>query len=360
MNDDETQPEPADDNAGVDDVRPGANDWLDPSSSLHRHRKRPVEPRGPLDRLRSRWRRWRRHRRKVAKNAPWYRPRNISLGLLGLVVVLILAVVVTALIKIHGIRRAPLLPVAAATGSLGTNLVVFGSAGDSASLDLDAQTLMVQFIHIGADYRTGQVIDFPRDLVIGEGPAAHTILDLYKTQGVVGVVGALQSAMKVTVNHVFQTSFAGYAAVSDALGGVTIPTVAGSQHFSGPQASAYVLGDAGQTSIETGHRYQFWSKALLESTLKPSVVVNPFKAWSVFTSTANNIVVDDTLDDSGLIKLVWHLRSLQPARMHFFTAPNKGYATVHGDRVLRSSPIDFDRLSTAIRTDNLATIGLFQ
>lgn len=336
----------------------GGTEWLDPEG--RRSRKR-TPPKGPIDRLKRKWRRWRRHRRRLAAVAPWYRPRNVVLAIALLVVIGVMSVLLAAYIRVSDIRRAPLLPVTAAPASIGTNILLLSSNGQSAALGLDPNTMVVEFIHLSANYGSGQVIDLPRDLILGTGTSATTVGSVYQHFGAVGLVTALEKDMGVTVNHVIQTSFGGYAQVTDKLGGLSITTDTGKQRFTGAQAQAYAAqpNPAGGT-IETGHRFQHWSKAMLTATLQPGVLLNPFTLWSIFADTADNIVVDDTLGNGGLISLAWHVKSLGPGSLHFFTAPNGGYGTFHGAQVLLSNPAGFAQLSTAIRTDNLATIGLFQ
>lgn len=358
----EDRPDLTDHEADADEVLtlPGttSSDWLDRPRQRRRQR---TPPKGPVDRWRRKWRRWRRHRRTLADVEPWYRPRNIALAVAVILLIGIVSVLLSAYIRISDIRRAPLLPVESAPASVGTNIVLLGSNGQSGALVLDPNTLVVQFIHISANWGAGQVIDLPRDLVVGTGDSATTIENLYTSKGVVGLISALQKDMGLTVNHVIQTSFGGYAQVTDDLGGLAIKTDTGKQQFTGAQAQAYAAepNPPGGT-IETGHRYQHWSKAMLEATLQPSTLLNPFTLWSVFSHTTSNIVVDDTLGNGALMGLVWDASSLSPSDLHFFTAPNAGYGSFKGKQVLRPNPTAFAQLSTAIRTDNLATLGLFQ
>ena len=358
--DPEDRPDLTDHEVDTDEVLtiPGTTDWLDDN---RHHRRRRTPPSGPVDRWRRKWRRWRRHRRALAAIEPWYRPRNIVLGIVVVVFIGLVSVLLSAYIRISDIRRAPLLPVESAPSSIGTNIVLLGSNGQSGTLVLDPKTLVVQFIHISANWGSGEVIDLPRDLVIGTGNSTTTVESLYQSGGVVALISALQKGMGLTVNHVIQTSFSGYAQVTDDLGGLSIKTDTGERRFTGAQAQAYAAAPSpvGGT-IETGHRYQHWSKAMLEATLQPSVLLNPFTLWSVFAHTTSNIVVDDTLGNGALMGLVWDASSLSPSRLHFFTAPNAGYGTVKGQHVLRPNPTAFGQLSTAIRTDNLGTLGLFQ
>lgn len=334
----------------------GNNDWLDPTSDRHRRRRHTTLTRR-RDRLRRKWRRWRRKRRKIAQTAHWYRPRNIAIGFVALVLVLILTAMISVYATINGIRRAPLMPITTSTPSIGTNIVLLSSDGQPAALALDPKTLVVQFIHISANHQSGQVIDLPSDLVMGSGKSATTIGDLYSSGGVIGLIGAIQTDMNLTVNHVIQTSFRSYAKVTDDIGGLSIETDTGFQTLNGAQARAYVdQAIPGQTGV----RFQHWSKAMMKGTLQPGVLFSPTTLWSVFDDTANGIVVDDTLNNSGLVGLIWDLKSLSPSDMHFFVAPNGGNGTLRHQKVLLSSPVAFSRLSTAIRNDNLATIGLFQ
>lgn len=366
--DDETAPRPSADPAEHEDgadaahgsehpVLPASMDWLDhPRRRRQSSRRR---RRGPLRRLKRKWRRWRRHRRTLADVSPWYRPRNIVLGIVGLILLGLLSVLISAYVRVSDIERAPLLPLASGPSSLGTNIVLLGSDGQAGSLTLDSKTLVVQFIHISAGYRSGEVVDLPRDLVIGAKDA--TVGGIYATSGVPGLIATLQKAMGLTINHVFQTSFNGYAHVTDDVGTLSIKTDSGPREFTGAQAEAYAAAPnpVGGT-IETGHRYQQWSKSLLQGTLQPSVLLNPFTLWAVFSDTTGDLVVDATLTNGALLKLAWHLASMSPSALHFVTAPNAGYGTIHGHHVLRPSPAAFAQLSAAIRTDNLATLGLFQ
>lgn len=338
--------------------QPATIDWLDGpqrSRSSSRRRRR----RGPWRRFKRKWRRWRRHRRTLADVAPWYRPRNIALGVVGLILIGLLSVLISAYVRVSDIRRAPLLPLASAPASLGTNIVLLGSDGQAGAVTLDPKTLVVQFIHLSAGYRSGEVVDLPRDLVIGS--KSTTVGAIYDTSGVPGLVATLQKTMGLTINHVVQTSFNGYAQVTDDVGSLSIKTDSGPRQFTGAQAEAYAAAPnpVGGT-IETGHRYQQWSKSLLQGTLQPNVLLNPFTLWAVFRDTTGDLVVDDTLTNGALLGLAWHLTSLSPSDLHFVTAPNAGYGAINGHRVLRASPAAFTALSTAIRTDNLATLGLFQ
>lgn len=353
-------PEASEDGPAEARFEPLADGWLDPNSQLHRRRHR-TPPQGPIDRVRRRWRRWRRHRRRVAKRAHWYRPRNISLGVIGLIVLLVVSMFLAAYLKVDGIRRAPLLPLSASTPSQGTNVLLLASSAPPRALQLDPNSLVVELIHLGANYQTGQVIDLPRDLMIGAGASAATVASLYQSGGVSGLVGALQNTMGLTINHAVQTSFAGYERVTSDLGTVTISTDTGKQPFNAAQALAWTTQqNLAGGSIESGRRFQHWSKGMLEAALTPGVLLNPFKVWALFSHTTGNLVVDDTFDNGALVGFVWHLRALRPTDLHFYTVPYTGYQDVNGRRVLMPNAAAFSQLSTAVRTDNLATLGLFQ
>lgn len=325
----------------------GDNEWLDPTSTRHR-RRRHTPPASRSDRLRRRWRRWRRKRRKIAETAHWYRPRNVSLALALLVFIGVFSVLLSTYIRISDVRRAPLIPVVQSTPSVGTNIVQVSSDGKPGALALDPNTLVVQFIHLSSNYRSGEVIDLPSNMVIGTGASAKTIAAIYATPGpsggVLGLIGALQTSMNLTVNHVIQTSFAGYANLTNDLGGLSIQTDTGWQTMTGAQAQTYVA--QSPPAPEIGRRFQHWSKAMIKGILQPGVLLNPFKVWSVFSDMTSGIVVDETLNDSAFIGLLWHLKSLDPSNLHFYTAP--------------SDPVAFARLSDGLRTDNPSLIGLYR
>lgn len=336
---------------------------LDLPDQTHRRRRRRPEPRTTRERLARKWRRWR--RRRAAVKARRFRPRNIILAAAAVAALLVIGMVVVVYSTLAGIRRVPLIPLDAATPSIGTNIVLLGSDHPAGALDLDPKTLIVQLIHISADRHSAQVINLPRNLVLGAKESDDTLATIYQHSETQGLIGALQKRMGLRVDHVIQASFSGYIYVTDDLGGVNIETVANSatssQVMNGPQTHAWASAtNLPGGTLETGRRYQEWSKSLLTGALRPGTVLNPFTAWSVFKHTTGSIVVDNGFDSGAMISLTWSLRSLSPSDFHFYGAPQTGPISRGGSTVLRPDPTAFTQLGTAIRTDNLASLGLFQ
>ena len=318
----------------------------------------------------------RRSRRKKPKKH-WYRPRN-TLGFPALALVLVLlAALIYVNAQMSSIRRAPLMPELGGRASAGTNVLLVTSASAEHSLASDPRTMVIQLVHLAADGANASVINLPTDTYLPDPtrPAKDhgsvRLVDAYRAAGIPRLVKVIDHALDLDIDHAAQIGVAGYARVTDRLGGVDMPTTKGARHFTGAQAQRYTS-DTSTTSIESGRLNQVWLKAMLTETMTPSVLLNPFSMIGLLKDTKPNLVIDDQFTNGALRDLLWKARHLRASTIRFITVPHRGYATrteehkdKHGKvehtriKVLLPDTAGLRQLGAAIRTDNDAGIAVF-
>jgi anionic cell wall polymer biosynthesis LytR-Cps2A-Psr (LCP) family protein len=296
------------------------------------------------------------------KRRRWYRNPFLLVPLV--LVLLVLGYVVYLNAQLSGIRRAPLLADYTGAPGSGTNVLLIGSDSADGSLTADPDTLVVQLVHLSADFRQAAVVNVPRDMWLPQpgtnGAGSWTLLDSYRVGGVREVVDTLQLDLGLTVDHAVQISFSAYRRVTDRVGGVDLPTADGPRHFTGAQALSYAdAPDLPQGTIDTGHRHQAWLKAMLGEALTPGSVLNPLRLVGLLHDTTSRTVVDDTFTTGAMRSLAWHARHLRSDSIRYLTAPYRGFGSRSGRRVLLPDAQPFAQLGVALRTDNQSAIASF-
>ncbi|MGN6781947.1 MAG: LCP family protein [Marmoricola sp.] len=308
----------------------------------------------------------RRRRRRRRRRAHWYRPRNTVVIPLVLVLAVLAGIALYLDAQLAGIRRAPLLPAFDGAGGVGTNVLLITSAATGDSLALDQRTMVVQLVHVSADRSRATVVDVPRDLLVRPSrtapraslPASGTVRQVYARGGDPALVTWVRSVLGIRVDHVVQVSSDAYRRVTDRLGGVTLATAAGPRRLDGGGALRYA--DApGITTVEAGHRYQQWLKAMLTATVRPGVLLDPFVVVGLLRDATPRLIADDTFTTGAMRGLLWSCRHLDPGSIRYLTTPHRHYATIHGHRVLLGDRAALTQLATALRHDDASALGTF-
>jgi LCP family protein required for cell wall assembly len=196
-------------------------------------------------------------------------------------------------------------------------------------------------VHVPADRKHLSVMSIPRDSwleIPGHGEAkVNAALSLggvpLAVQTVEGVIGA-------RIDHVAVVDFAGFRAVTDALGGVDIDNpiafdsyhlkghsfAHGVQHLNGEQALAFVReryafsdGD-----FQRVRNQQLLISALLSGLMHKSVLANPVTMSAVINAVQPHVAVDDGLTFDRLATLGVELSTLRADDVTFFTIPTVG------------------------------------
>jgi hypothetical protein len=261
---------------------------------------------------------------------------------------------------IDGIRRAPLLPTFDGPEGRGTNVLLLASEKDDSLLRVDADTLLVQLIHISEDRRTAAVIHFPRDLALENAAGKRrTLVSAHRRDGAAGIAQALQERLGLRIDHVAQVDFQAYVEATDQLDGVDL-TDDTAGRLSGAEALDWVSSD--EPEIVLGRRVQDWERSLLREGLRPGVVLNPVSLVGLLRSMADHTALDETFTNRAVRSLAWQSRRLTPDQVIFFTAPvadlPKAASSSPGTRI-RPDDAALTRLAEVLAVDNTSGIASF-
>ncbi|MER5379807.1 LCP family protein [Streptomyces sp. NPDC002688] len=207
--------------------------------------------------------------------------------------------------------------------------------GDSSGARSD--TAMV--VHIDEGRTGATVVSIPRDTLVtrpacptssgGTTAVAYNAMfnSAYSIGGPVCAVKTVESLTDVRMDHYIEIDFSGFAALVDALGGVTVTTdedidddqshlhlTAGEHHLDGTKALALArtrhgIGDGsdlGRIGLQ-----QKLVKALLGQISSAGLLTDPTKLYSVANAVTGSLTTDTGLDSLGeLMKLGQSLKSL--------------------------------------------------
>ena len=247
----------------------------------------------------------------------------------------------------------------------GGNAAIGGSDSSTTGV-ANSDTLMVA--HISGDRQHVTILSIPRDTLIpaptckqwnattgqystqdepiSAGQIYH-INSAYSVGGPRCTVTAVQSLTGLGITRVIGIDFAGFEAMVDALGGVTVNICrpitdqvlgvvmanAGVQKISGVQAISLVrardvIGDT-QSDLARIHRQQVVLSAILRQVTQAGTLLNPSKLDNFLQAfTKNTFTANVTLED--LVTLAGSLGSLDPAHVTFYTLPTVPSTRIDG------------------------------
>lgn len=253
------------------------------------------------------------------------------------------------------------------------NVLLIGS-DSRAGLDPDgdraaggrSDTLMLA--HVPADRQHVYLMSIMRDSwvdVPGHGQAK--INAAYSWGGVPLTVQTVEQLLDVRIDHVAEVDLAGFADMTDALGGVTVQSpqdftarghrfVRGANRLDGEQALAFVreryaFADADHTRVRN---QQAFLRGVLDQVVSRGTLTNPGRLQEFVTATSAHLAVDPGLDAAAIARLGWSLRGIGPDDLVTFTMPTAGGGTTpDGQSFVSLDEHDRAAISTALRSDDL-------
>jgi LCP family protein required for cell wall assembly len=162
-----------------------------------------------------------------------------------------------------------------------------------------------------------QVVNFPLDTWV---PEQHTTLEgAFGTDGPQGMVGALETLTDVRVDHYAELDYAGFATVTDALGGITVDVpeeygnrgrtfAPGLQRMDGAAVMAYVRDASAETRPGAPERQQRVVQALFGRIGELGAFSDLGRLTEVLDSGTGALRVDDSLADEDLVATAWQFR----------------------------------------------------
>jgi len=260
----------------------------------------------------------------------------------------------------------------AATGTA-ENVLLIGS-DSRAALDPDgdhaaggrSDTLVLA--HVPADRRHVHLVSIMRDSWVDvPGHGAAKINAAYSWGGVPLTVQTVERLLDVRIDHVAEIDFAGFAAMTDALGGVTVQSsedftarghhfVRGANHLDGAQALAFVreryaFPDADHTRVRN---QQAFLRGVFRQALSRGTLTSPGRLRDFVTATSAHLAVDAGLDAPTLVRLGWSLRGIGADDLVTGTVPTAGSGTTaDGQSFVRIDEPERRALARALRSDDL-------
>ena len=203
---------------------------------------------------------------------------------------------------------------------------------------------VIMLLQVLPDEGRAQILSIPRDLKVElDGYGLQKINAAYAFGGGPLLVSSVRAATGLPIHHYVEVDFAGFAAIVDEVGGVSInfpnpardgksglSVQAGLQHLDGEEALAYARSRSYQesrdgqwvsvdaTDIGRMGRQQELIFAILSSIKRPSTIT---QAEELIVAVGEHLEVDAALVERGFLDLAWAMRDIRPGSIDTFTYP---------------------------------------
>lgn len=248
-----------------------------------------------------------------------------------------------------------------------------GTITDLASAVGDRSDTMV-LVRLSADRQHVTMMSIMRDSWVDiPGFGENKINASLALGGVPLAVQTVEQLVGVRVDHVAIVDFAGFSALTDALGGVTVTNVRafrpselpgasfarGDIVLNGEEALAFVRERASFASgdYQRVENQQAFLKGLLTTLFERGSLANPNQTSRLVDSLSPYIARDPALTSEVILGIANSLRDLDTTSVEAFTLPTTGTGTIAGQSVVL---VDFDELETVTTHLQDDTIHLYQ
>ena len=229
----------------------------------------------------------------------------------------------------------------------------------------------MMILHVSGDRRSASVISIPRDSwvqVPGYGMAK--INAAFSYGGLPLTVATVEHLTGVRIDHLVLADWAGFASMTDALGGVrvTVPQTvtdsarnvtwtAGEHVLDGDQALDYVgqryglpLGD-----LDRVRRQQAVLRALATQTLQKNPLSSPVQVYRLLASATEHLSVDDGWSTREMAQTLISLHALRGSAISYLTAPVAGFGREGDQSVVHLDQHTGSGLWGAVVSDDVGT-----
>ncbi|MBO0813388.1 MAG: LCP family protein, partial [Microlunatus sp.] len=231
----------------------------------------------------------------------------------------------------------------------------------------DGRSDTIMLLHLDADRKSAYLISFPRDMWVDiPGHGKNKINAAYAWGGTNLLASTINKLTGVTIDHAAVIDFAGFADLTDSVGGVTITNnfAFQSHHFDYPKGRITLSGEKALWFVRERHALPNGDfgraanqrkvvKALAAKLASPQTLADPTKLSRVISNLAKYVTVDKSLTDQAILGLA---RSMKTAASSLVTlqAPVSGTAMIGGQSVDVVDTEQLHQLATALQTDTLA------
>ncbi|OLB80099.1 MAG: transcriptional regulator [Actinobacteria bacterium 13_2_20CM_2_71_6] len=252
------------------------------------------------------------------------------------------------------------------------NILMLGSDSrnpDATAANADkSRSDTIILMHVQADHKHAYLISIPRDLYVPiPGHDRDKINAAFAYGGLPLVIRTIEGFTDVHIDHLALIDFAGFQAVTDALGGVdmnvdqTITSIhkpfrkftKGMNHFNGAEALDYIrqryqFPDGDITRAK--HQQQFL-RAIMDKAASSGTLANPAKLASFLDAVTKAMTVDK---DFSLKDMALEFHNLRGNDLTFLTSPFSGFDVINGQSVVLSDRKKASALYEAVVKDNVA------
>jgi len=294
------------------------------------------------------------------------RRRKITLGVVGLLVVMLGGLVVWAATLYYGLDDVTRFEVdRPANGSRpeagpdpdATTVLLAGV--DNGSQDLREvlasgewspgvfRSDAIMVLHIPADRGKATLVSIPRDSWVPvDGYGDQKINAAFSYGGPSLLAQTVEQVGDVRLDHVMVVDCAGFRGITEVVGNVEL----GGEELDPEEALAYVRE---RKSLPNGdfdrvERQQEYLLSVMSSLRDQNVLANPVSLTRTVNSLDEFVSVDATLSNRELVDLGWSSRRLSPSQVDTITAPNDGTGMVGDQSIVRLDVAEtralFDRI----------------
>lgn len=209
-------------------------------------------------------------------------------------------------------------------------------------------------VHISKDRDKAFLVSFPRDSLVTipahftrdgktEVPARQNKLNAaFSFGGAPLLIETIEGATNLKIDHYIEVSFAGFAGIVNALGGIEVCTKvdiddpkshlklsAGTHTLDGIEALKYVRTRDfdGRGDIGRMQRQQQFMSSVLKKATSTGVLLNPIKVVNFINAAISTIKMDENLSKEDLLQLAKQMRGLSSGNVRTLTVP---LATANG------------------------------
>ena len=255
---------------------------------------------------------------------------------------------------------------------IGSDSRVNARAAAAAGSTSDQRGDALVFIHLPADRQSIYGFSIMRDLWVdipGHGEAkVNAALEL---GGLPLMTRTVEALLGAHIDHTVMLDFQGFAALTDALGGVDVDikqpftgTVDDKVHFpagvnrlNGLQALAFVRERHAFTDgdYQRVRNQQTFLKAVMAKMASDGSLADPDTVRKLVTTVLPHVTLDASFTPASLEELAFSLRNTAPGRGVFFTLPTAGTGTSRdGQSIVLQDRAATAALSAALGSGTLA------
>jgi polyisoprenyl-teichoic acid--peptidoglycan teichoic acid transferase len=272
--------------------------------------------------------------------------------------------------------ESPLIGETSGKGAL--NILLIGSDGKTSVANGRSDVILL--VHVNADRKKVYLVHFPRDMYVSvPGHGKDKINAAYAYGGSQLLVRTLRNLVDVPIDHAAVIGFEGFAAMTDAVGGVDVyaeeasidevyneartekwyNTVhVGMNHLGGQAALGFVREryQLKEGDISRGRRQQAFVKALMLKALSKETLTNPVRFAKFVDAATRNLTVDTAFSVADIYSQALTLKNLRSEDIVFITAPFTGFGrSPQGASIDIVDEVKMAQLSTAFKADDLSS-----